>query len=84
VYAILSILTYGNSNAANVLLIQTCLLGKKSYSTKVAGRLCSLFLWWVPWSTTTNSREVQKVPQLSAKELEFIFGHLWLDDLSAQ
>lgn len=43
-----------------------------------------LFLQWVPQSTTTDSRAWEDAPQLSAKELEFIFGNLWLNDLSAQ
>lgn len=43
-----------------------------------------LFLQWVPRFVTTGSRAWQEAPQLSAKELEFIFGYLWLNDLSAQ
>ena len=43
-----------------------------------------LVLQWVPRSTTTDSRAWQEPPQLSAKELEFIFRCLWLKDLSAE
>ncbi|OPJ81750.1 hypothetical protein AV530_014312 [Patagioenas fasciata monilis] len=38
----------------------------------------------VPQSTAAASKAWQEAPQLSAKELEFILGFPWLNDLSAQ